>query len=275
MNPESNPNTLALPRSFTRDGARYWAPMLWSINGLCVAIEGLDKAGKSTLVKNLPARLAHLGREIFVSREPGGPAPRDGEPNTAAHIGRLILLEPEKLAVSGEMPHEAVLLQFLSSRFCSLHSAVMPALERGAIALCDRFYGSTSAFQLSGLEMDKIPHVAELYLLACQMIRRHPDVYIYVEAPEEVLAERRRKVNEELNHVDLMPPEFHARVRRGYERFFALDGQPPEPSLGRILERVKPSGGGEAVPRLFIADGTLSREDLADQVAAHIARFLA
>jgi dTMP kinase len=269
MNPTSNPNTAS---------EATWVSLGEAKGGLFVSVEGLDYAGKTTLVENLKPRLAHLGRELVVTREPGGPKPKDGEPNTHAHVTRLQLLEQHHLGIVGDMPDEAAMMYFLASRFAHMHTTILPALRRNAIVLCDRFYGSTWAFQLYGRKLLETygDMVRKLYLCACRMIPRHPDVFVFLTAPEELLQERRRNRPGEQNHVDRMGADFHQNVRRGYERFFALDGQPPESGLDFIVRErfVSTSLGSMPLTSRVIADGTLEREPLADSVAEDIARFL-
>jgi dTMP kinase len=255
-----------------------WVPMRATQKGKLIVVEGLDKSGKSTLVGNLEPRLASFGRKVTVTREPGGPVPPEGTPQTYANLTRTILLEPKKLGIAGTLPAEASLFYFLAGRFAHVHETIIPALERDEIVLCDRFSASSWSFQIEALGLGDIhqPHAKNLYLAACAMLPRQPDAFVFVSAPDEVLAARRIKPGEVINHVDEMPAEFHQAVRRGYERFFALDGLPPEPGLEWVSEKVllATATGQEQFARRVVADGTLERQELADKVAADLAPFL-
>jgi dTMP kinase len=243
-------------------GDESWTAMEGTSRGTLITVEGLDGSGKSTLVRNLVSRLGRDGRKVVVTREPGGPARLEGEYPSVAQILRKVLVEPHALGITEKLPHEATLFLFIAARFAHMNATVLPALREGAVVLCDRFYGSTFAFQLYGLELMSRhnPAAKRLYLDACSMLPRHPDAYVYLSAPDEVLAERRRRRTGEQNHIDRLGPEFHARVRQGYERFFGLDGALPE--LPGIAER------------LVIGDAALTPEPLADSVAERLALFL-
>lgn len=107
-----------------------------------VVFEGLDGAGKSTQARLLADRLRQTGAEVVLTREPGG------SPG-AEEIRRLILSERE----DGFSPETEILL-FNAARRDHVERVIRPALDRGAIVICDRFVLSTLAYQaLLGQEM--------------------------------------------------------------------------------------------------------------------------
>lgn len=98
-----------------------------------VTFEGLDGAGKTTQVELLRERLEQEGREVVATREPGGT-------ELGERIRELLL---------GGVPvapwAEATL--FAASRAQHVAEVIRPALERGAVVLCDRFVDSSLVYQ--------------------------------------------------------------------------------------------------------------------------------
>ena len=102
--------------------------------GFFITLEGGEGAGKSTQIKMLKSALEDLGREVLLTREPGGS--KGGE-----------LIRP--LLVSGEADWDAIseTLLFSAARRDHLTHKVWPALREGKVVLCDRFADSTLAYQ--------------------------------------------------------------------------------------------------------------------------------
>lgn len=105
------------------------------MTGFFLTVEGVDGAGKSTQARRLAAALEGEGREVILTREPGG-APGADE------IRRLILTgDPKRWTPVTET------LLFFAARRDHLDRTIRPALDRGAIVVCDRFTDSTRAYQ--------------------------------------------------------------------------------------------------------------------------------
>ena len=102
------------------------------MTGVLITFEGTEGAGKSTLIAALAERIREGGRETVSTREPGGSA-------VAEKIRALILNEPMDAWT------EAFLYE--AARAEHLAKTIRPALDRGAIVLCDRFTDSTLAYQ--------------------------------------------------------------------------------------------------------------------------------
>lgn len=100
--------------------------------GIFITFEGTEGAGKSTLMRELANLLAHEGRQVVTTREPGG--------SKVAEKIRNVILEEEMDPWTETFLYEA-------ARAEHLRETVEPALERGAIVLCDRFTDSTLAYQ--------------------------------------------------------------------------------------------------------------------------------
>ncbi|WP_340108447.1 dTMP kinase [Pikeienuella sp. HZG-20] len=103
--------------------------------GVFFTIEGVDGAGKSTQARRLAERLRAAGHEVVLTREPGG-APG------AEEIRRLLLTgDPARWSPVTET------LLFFAARRDHLERTIRPALDRGAVVVCDRFTDSTRAYQ--------------------------------------------------------------------------------------------------------------------------------
>lgn len=103
-----------------------------------VTLEGIDGAGKSTQAGLLAERLRAQGREVVLTREPGGA-------RGAEEIRRL-LVEGEP----GRWSPEAEALLFTAARRDHVERTIRPALARGAVVVCDRYVDSTRAYQGEG-----------------------------------------------------------------------------------------------------------------------------
>lgn len=107
-----------------------------------VSLEGGEGAGKTTVLAALRAALEAGDREVVVTREPGG--------TPLAEKIRALLLQPGDEAVAAETE----LLLMFAARAQHVRTTVLPALERGAWVLCDRFTDSSYAYQGGGRGLD-------------------------------------------------------------------------------------------------------------------------
>lgn len=103
--------------------------------GVFIAFEGGDGAGKSTQARLLAEHLQMSGREVVATREPGG--------TPAAEAMRHVLLDPSFAGLGDRT--EALL--FAAARGDHVRRVIRPALERGAIVVCDRYVDSSLAYQ--------------------------------------------------------------------------------------------------------------------------------
>ena len=109
-----------------------------SPRGVFVTFEGGDGVGKSTHIRFVADELRRAGREVVCLREPGGTG--------VGESLRAMVLDPE----NGEISSEAELLMYEAARAQLVCEVIRPALERGAVVLCDRFADSTIAYQAYG-----------------------------------------------------------------------------------------------------------------------------
>jgi len=100
----------------------------------------VDGSGKSTQARLLVEALRAEGHEVVAAREPGG--------SPVAERIRTILLDPS----AGPITWATEVLLYLASRAEHVGTVIRPALERGAVVVCDRFLDSTLAYQGYGRE---------------------------------------------------------------------------------------------------------------------------
>lgn len=182
--------------------------------GRFVSLEGPDGAGKSRAAVRLTEHLRALGMDVSLTREPGGT--RLGEKI------REILLDRGPTARSPE----ADALLFNAARSQLVREVIRPALDRGAVVICDRFADSTLAYQGYGAGVD----LASLHMVeALAVDGTHPDLVLLLDAPVEVGLARRgsgdpaqlTRFEDDARH----DRAFHERVRNG---FLALAAADPE-----------------------------------------------
>lgn len=174
--------------------------------GRFLVFEGPEGAGKSTQIRRLADLLEVQGREVVVTREPGGTPVGDAIRGVLLGAGDYAML-PQT---------EAFLLS--ASRAQHVHDVIRPAIERGAIVLCDRFADSSLAYQGGGQGMD---------MAALRCLERiavgdtEPDLRFLLDLPVEVGLARRHRDVESVNRIDRAGVAFHERVRNVYRQLAA------------------------------------------------------
>ncbi|GAB4323490.1 MAG: dTMP kinase [Dehalococcoidia bacterium] len=164
--------------------------------GWFIVFEGDDGAGKSTISAAIARRLAEEGLTVLLTREPGG--------TPAGEQVRQLLRE--------RLTPWAEVFAFLLARAELVETVVRPALERGATVICDRFEGSTFAYQgyARGLDLKALRaanHIATGGL--------SPHLNILLDLDPRVALERKRGEDGPIA-TGLEDLAFHERVREGY-----------------------------------------------------------
>ncbi len=189
------------------------------MKGLFVTLEGPEGAGKSTNREYLAERLRARGVDVVLTREPGG--------TPLAERIRELLLTPadEPMAVDTE------LLLVFAARAQHLAQVIRPALERGAVVLCDRFTDATYAYQGGGRGLS-IERIAQLEIFVQGELR--PDLTLIFDLPVEIgLA--RAAARGRLDRFEQEGIRFFESVRRAY-----LDRAKAAPSRYRIIDAAQP-----------------------------------
>lgn len=170
--------------------------------GTFITFEGPDGSGKTTQIRILADRLRSNGREVVETQEPGG-----------TEIGlqiRAILLDADntKLCPLAEM------LLYFAARAQNFDERILPAWERGAVVLSDRFTDSTLAYQGGGRELGS-DVVMQLHDIACHGLQ--PDLTICIDVDTETgLGRTRLRNGAKRDRMDEQAVEFHRKVRRIY-----------------------------------------------------------
>lgn len=182
--------------------------------GVFITLEGADGCGKSTQAGMLAEALAATGAELVRLREPGG--------TPISEKVRALLLDP----ANAEMVPECELLLYEASRAQLTREVIEPALARGAVVLCDRYYDSTYAYQAGGRALDDALVRRANLLGSCGVT---PDCTLVLDLPTEVGYARATA-----GGADRMEAEglaFQERVRAAYLRLAA-----EEPDRVRVVD---------------------------------------
>jgi dTMP kinase len=177
------------------------------MKGTFITFEGGEGSGKSSQAKLLAEYLKEKGYDVEVTREPGGTGIGDAI--------RAILLNPEL----SEMGNVAELLLLAASRAQNVHQRIKPAVDRGAIVVCDRFIDSTLAYQGYGRDFD-LELLKSLNRLATGGVT--PDLTILLDLPPEVGLERSKALDKaeakegEGDRFEQEDIDFHRRLRDGF-----------------------------------------------------------
>jgi dTMP kinase len=206
---------------------------------LFITFEGSEGCGKSTQIAALAKylRQKHDEREVVVLREPGGTS-------LGEKIRHLLKYENEGVSIAAE----AELLLFAASRAQLVREIIRPALQRGAIVLCDRFLDSTIAYQGAARALN-LEDVAMINRFATGGLL--PDTTILLDLEVAVGRARmmeRNKKSTTLDRMEQEPEAFYEAVRYGYlklataepERWIVIDAsQKSEQVTQKIILQLK------------------------------------
>lgn len=205
--------------------------------GLFISLEGIEGAGKTTLMQKMLAYFQSRGKEVLLTREPGGS-------ELGKKLRSIILNAEEKICPASE------LFLFLADRAEHVQTCIKPALAQGKIVLCDRFIDSTVAYQGYGRGMD-IAELEMLNKLATGGIK--PDLTLILDLEPEIGLARANARNQELNltvkegRFEAESLAFHQKIRAGFlamskkeERFFVVDAQQnPEQVFETVCKKLQ------------------------------------
>ncbi len=184
-----------------------------SLRGKFITLEGVDGAGKSTHVAWIAERLRAAGREVVVTREPGGTP-------LAEKLRARVLTEPMDPISETQLMFEA--------RADHVQAVIEPALARGAWVVCDRFTDSTIAYQGAGKGVKRA--------LIDELARKvhpnlQPDLTLVFDAPYTVSSHRLAASGRSLDRFEVEDQGFFDRVRAAYRQLAET-----EPRRVRIID---------------------------------------
>lgn len=166
-----------------------------------ISFEGTEGVGKTTLIRRIYDDFVAQGKEVVLTREPGGTP-------MAEQIRSLLLAVNHEEA----MCNDTELLLMYAARAQHLAQVILPALKAGKIVLCDRFTDASFAYQCAGRGLSE----AKLNLLNDNFVTRMPDVTFWLDAPIELGMNRARERGA-LDRFEQEKVSFFEKVRSGYE----------------------------------------------------------
>ncbi|WP_269537885.1 dTMP kinase [Cerasicoccus fimbriatus] len=205
--------------------------------GILISFEGSEGSGKSTQIAQLADKIRAAGREVLLTREPGGTA-----------IGEEIRHLLKHADAGFGMCPETELLLFAASRAQLVREVIIPALKEGKVILCDRFLDSTTVYQGVARQLSEDPVSAiNSFAVGDAM----PHLTIVVDVPAEIGLQRAAQRASDLpDRMEQENIEFYQSVRKGY---LILAEQMPE--------------------RFFVVDGSLAVHDVADLIWAEVSEI--
>ncbi|MFL6043852.1 MAG: dTMP kinase [Propionibacteriaceae bacterium] len=200
--------------------------------GVFIVFEGGDGVGKTTQVNLLCSWLASAGHEVVKTFEPGD--------TTVGAMIRQIVLDP----ATGDMSPRAEALLYAADKAQHIFAVVRPALQRGAVVVCDRYVDSMLAYQGAGrvLQLADLERVARW---ATEDLRPDLTVVLDAELSDGVHAKSTK------DRLESAGDGFHQRTR---QFFLELARREPE--------------------RYLVLNARGSREDIAAEVAARVTPLL-
>ncbi|WP_034523648.1 MULTISPECIES: dTMP kinase [Bifidobacterium] len=192
--------------------------------GLFVSFEGVDGAGKTTQVDRLADYWRAQGREVVVTREPGGT-------QLGVEIRRLLLHGDEPIAARAEA------LLFAADRAQHVAETIRPALDRGAIVITDRYLDSSLAYQAGGRELTA-DEIRELSMWATGGLL--PRRTYLLDIDSELAHARLTHADD---RIESAGDAFRRRTRRAFldlaerepERFLVVDASAPADDVARVI----------------------------------------
>jgi len=184
--------------------------------GRFITFEGIEGAGKSSLLRALAAALTGQGRVVCATREPGGTP-------LAEDIRALVLARRD-----GSMPPTTELLLMFAARAAHVAQKIEPALARGEWVLCDRFTDASRAYQGAGRGVDT-QSIEDLANIAHPGLI--PDLTLLLDLPPEAGLLRARRRGDAGDRFEDEAIGFFTRVRQGY-----LELAEREPRRFRVLD---------------------------------------
>lgn len=170
--------------------------------GFFLTFEGGEGVGKTTQIRWLAEALTAAGREVVITREPGG--------SPIADQIRALVLDPNLKGLAS-LPE---LLLYEASRAQHVHDTIKPALARGCVVICDRFADSSVVYQGAARGLD-----AKLVRLLNRIATEglEPDLTFVLDLDPKIGLARAGKRGS-LDRIESETLQFHQQVRAGYRK---------------------------------------------------------
>jgi dTMP kinase len=170
------------------------------MRGKFITVEGCEGSGKSTQLRLLSEKLDELKIDYVLTREPGG--------SEIAEQIRTIILDGKNTAMCDEC--EALL--YAAARVQHLKEKVKPALDRGALVICDRYVHSSLAYQgiARGLGEEFVTTINSYAINNFS-----PDLTIFLDISPKAAFERKHGADKD-DRMEQLGLAFHQKVYEGY-----------------------------------------------------------
>ena len=167
-------------------------------NGLFIALDGPDGAGKTTQAARLVAWLEAQGLPVVACRDPGGTSLGDRV--------RQILLD----RATGNLAVRAEMLLYMASRAQLVEEVIRPALEAGRVVVSDRYLLANVVYQgfAGDLPVEEVWSVGRAATGGLM-----PDLTLLIDVPPDVAQTR---VGPPRDRIEDRPDAFRIRVREGF-----------------------------------------------------------
>jgi dTMP kinase len=189
-----------------------------------ISLEGGEGAGKTTVLNALRAALQEDGREVVSTREPGGTP-------LAERIRGLLLGSAADNGCEAPAPETELLLMF-AARAQHVRETILPALERGAWVISDRFTDSSYAYQGAGRGLD----AALIAELEHRVVGLQPGLTLLLDVDVGEGRERTRGRDLYPDRIEREHDDFFQRVRAAFLARAAAD-----PRRIRVLDAARPA----------------------------------
>lgn len=174
--------------------------------GLFITLEGPDGSGKSTQIEYIRSYFEEKGKEVILSREPGG--------TIISEKLREIVLDKN----NAEMDDITEMFIYAAARAQHVAEKIKPALIAGKIVICDRFVDSSIAYQGYGRELGR--QVSEVNSYATAGIE--PDITFFMDLDPAI--GRSRIGKDVFDRLEQQKMDFHYRVYNGYKEIWKQSG---------------------------------------------------
>lgn len=197
------------------------------IPGKFITLEGVDGAGKSTHIPRIAQLLQARGKQVLLTREPGG-----------TPLGEKL----RELLLHESMHPETESLLMFAARREHIEQVIRPALERGAYVISDRFTDASFAYQCGGrgVSVDKIGQLEQWVQGNFQ-----PDLTLLFDVPVAVSTQRLagarnpdRFEQENADFFERIRNAYLARANRFPQRFRVIDSGQTIPNIHAELEDI-------------------------------------
>lgn len=178
--------------------------------GYFITFEGGEGVGKTTQIKQLVSHLQAEGKDVVLTREPGG--------TKCAEAIRDLIFSTE---YDGKWSPQAETLMMFAARAMHIKDVIKPAIDAGKIVICDRFIDSTCVYQgaLNHVSADLINQL-ETHIIG----NYAPNLTLILDMPADIAMERVQSRGAE-NNNDRGNLEFYQKLRDGFLNIAKQNGE--------------------------------------------------